>query len=254
MFTHIPVLKIKAFYPNCCKINTKGSSLLQVLISMFVISVIAGSIATRISSQKKDIIKLKEKYIKKDLDYLISDKLNIKKYCDCLFKNLKIENNIINMSNNFLMPASFDNTCNSISKEGEDIVVGSNYDQSQIRIKNISIEDLTPNTVDTFKARLIIKLQNDDNETQLAPIVKDLLIKEEAYDSVLNKKPLSCVYGNKGQGSNSRCGSGTRGSRQNDRNPLLCFGHNPRYSCPHGYYQAFYREMDYVYFYTCIKN
>ncbi|MFN3697201.1 MAG: hypothetical protein ACK4VO_07150 [Pseudobdellovibrio sp.] len=232
--------------------NIRGSSLIQMLILLLVISIMAGAIATRISNQKKEFIKLKDKFHKKDLEYVISEKIKLKSFCDCLFKNASINNNKIDLGEDFIIPSGFDSSCSAVNGS-EDILPGSLYTDSQLIVEEIKTEGLSLTIIDTYRSRLVIRLKSENQNLQIAPISQEILIKEGAYDAVLNKRPLTCVYAYNTQSPNSWCGSGTQGSRRNDRYPHLCFGHNPRYSCPAGYYQAFYREADYVYFYTCVK-
>lgn len=51
----------------------------------------------------------------------------------------------------------------------------------------------------------------------------------------------------------TQCGASTQGSVWWDWNYAPCQGHNPKYSCPAGYYTKLVAEQDGVYYYSCVN-
>ena len=219
--------------------------------------------ASMIQAQNNEIKALNQLISSRDTEIALKSLISGNdKFCGCLLRNITINGSsasptLTSPSSLANIPNGYDASCNPI---GGNLVSTNNRtggsNDGSIDFSKITISDLVPVSGDGYFADIVFEHNSGNLIRPLKPIkVKVMLnmnstnLMNQTLNSCGNPNPIPTV-----QSPGDWCGSGTRGSRQNDRNPLLCFGHNPRYSCPVGYYQAFVGEADYVYSYTCIKN
>ncbi|MFN3697202.1 MAG: PilW family protein [Pseudobdellovibrio sp.] len=244
------------------KISDKlGFSIIELMFSLGLSTIVGLAMFSLVQSQNKEVRALNQQLSSRDLEIGLRSLISANnKFCGCLLRNLTINSmttppNITSSNLVSDIPNGYDAACNPIG--GSYIVTNfARADEMNVAVSSISIGNLTSITAGKYSADITLILDKTKLVRELKPIkVKVMLNMNTANPSNLTLNSCGSPLPEPNiQAPGDWCGSGTQGSRHNDRHPLLCFGHNPRYSCPPGYYQAFVGEADGVHSYTCIKN